>query len=1833
MDKQIEVPFIRIRVGLTSILPSQQSDMYYGCLSRYTGPQVDEDDEDSYIENFSFDDVENQFKNTWDDGNIGYQSSLHSEDDGNFEHDDYYGDVNGDYNNKYTASNKFGPGSAVFPRGSPHISQFPNTASSRQVNSSSSQSVKGHGAIMAANQAKSVDVSQKNQVPGQSDHFSTNNESHLNKHWTGFVLSPKRSNENSFSKFESGNPGPDLKTTRQTSIDGGENDKNDNNDKNNSDTPIPQGNFNMKSSISRAGVAGAKMLSSLFRLAKNDNDAGKTDDNGDNSDNSDNSDSFDGNHHGIRKNSNSQQADGVDYRGDSIESIGRSFRTQDDDGDDDSDDFSVYKKDEISAYTEFTTFPRIYEILNLYHQQRYEQEIEGNNSREERKLLQNVKFQESMKKKFPLLFSNNNSQVQNLNQNNIQKNATINTTYPKNNNYNSQPQSLLDYNLGSLNLGNHIGTAPSVMKTNASHRENPSLNPASKLIPGAYNYNLTSSSLNENLNITNIYNGVDNNQNKNFGHFSTNLEQNNNSEDQNHDFLKQEPFLIPPLPNLQPSSIQFGENNHNNHHNNNNNEINSENNKNDLQNQLKEAEIMKQKIHAQELLYKKQLFDFQTHMAQQQQLEQDKLTSGSKPFMYYPTTGTIGSNNYTPTGALPISKYSFMVDIYFPLEFHALRTLYCGGDVDIVQSLTQSTNWNASGGKSGSTFAKTNNNKFILKYVNLVEFQMMLETAQKYFNYTATSASASTPSSLVKILGLYTICLARKESKEKSSKKYVVLMSNLFYGREHCIEYVFDLKGSLRNRYIKNHNYSHKLENEFQIVQNKSISDAIEDDDGVDVDGDDEFNQDELSSSQKSLHNSQKITQNSQKNTKNKKYLDSTEECEEEEEEEEEEERFMKSKTQSELDSDAEKRLHLPSPTDLNGGNPNHSPLHSSQSEKHINNPSYLLTSTDSYAFIDSDQSDSDNLDIISLSSTDPDNDDAEKDRTSKHLYKIKTYLPPEPLEGVSTLLDMNLVEFLGGSALPLTSSAFSYLKTAVYNDATYLTSLTVVDYSLLIAIDTVHNEIVCGIIDYARQYTWDKRFETSMKKMSNVLAGKVYAPTVIPPDMYKHRFILSVERYFCQVLDTFSIPDLFSTISTTKNNYTSLDMYSADKINAYNHNITGRYFKHQLTESGQKYQRLGWELDPNNRVGLKNNINDNNSATFLPFIQLYNLYPTSPITKILSLFITQILTSPQAVMNSYQAVLSAFNSYTRFSTQQRLPQVQLQPYQGIYTTKTSQNLTPPSSLSVIDNVVANSVNFGKNCDFGSNFVHYSPSCANSINNNIICTKDEWIGVLPQAPLFTSNTHYKNTSETILNKAILLSHKAQSTNSLPQQRQLQSVNVLPSSTTSINIEVPTVNIDENGQFNDAGKAIVSLLNTNEETEELPLPLPRTIWRQDTAFGFVKPPNSRTKLLFPNLVKNIVTQGPVLSANKNTAKMGKFVKSSGPNRPYIPSGPTSPSSPSVIASNTNISIDGDVVIGKGVEEKIGIAQKDSTENDNSKNVLEKVKIPKIAVKKSQKRESYVGNSATNNIDSNITLGKNSISLHRSGNSKQGESEVDSQNEPPQHYTNKVSISASSNSFPQNDHSDRKLTGLAGVFEPLNDDEMGNFGQDVEIDGGLVDEGHNFDNFDDSLVSFDQLHNDDDDDDDDNDDDEIIDVIHMTQSDNNHDDNDHDLFFDIGHQDGMRLIHSGSSISEIDIGDQNDNNNGDEIKEQIIQENKFRNLIPNNSNLKSGRNEIGGNFDFSRNQTNDLNNSNVNNDIHDFSSVTDHSFQHTMDNTQKNLFSQQLLQLREKRKDKK
>jgi 1-phosphatidylinositol-3-phosphate 5-kinase len=119
--------------------------------------------------------------------------------------------------------------------------------------------------------------------------------------------------------------------------------------------------------------------------------------------------------------------------------------------------------------------------------------------------------------------------------------------------------------------------------------------------------------------------------------------------------------------------------------------------------------------------------------------------------------------------------------------------------------------------------------------------------------------------------------------------------------------------------------------------------------------------------------------------------------------------------------------------------------------------------------------------------------------------------------------LDQNYVEDMHVSPIYIGGRTKHLLQRAIWNDTSFLTSVNVMDYSLLVGVDKQKHELVFGIIDYLRQYTWDKQLETWVK--TSLVVPKNVSPTVISPKDYKKRFRKFMAKYFLTVPDNWT-PD-----------------------------------------------------------------------------------------------------------------------------------------------------------------------------------------------------------------------------------------------------------------------------------------------------------------------------------------------------------------------------------------------------------------------------------------------------------------------------------------------------------------------------------------------------------------------------------------------------------------------------------------------------------------------------------------------------------------------------------
>ncbi|KAG8691259.1 1-phosphatidylinositol-3-phosphate 5-kinase [Ceratobasidium sp. 423] len=257
--------------------------------------------------------------------------------------------------------------------------------------------------------------------------------------------------------------------------------------------------------------------------------------------------------------------------------------------------------------------------------------------------------------------------------------------------------------------------------------------------------------------------------------------------------------------------------------------------------------------------------------------------------------------------------------VLYAEQFQALRRS-CGCDQTMIESLARCVKWDASGGKSGSAFLKTRDERFIAKELSRQEADSMGKFAPLYFDYMSSALSEGRPSILAKLFGFYQISL-KNPMAGKSVKMNLLVMENLWYDRKFA--HVYDLKGLTRGRNVQ------KTGRENEV------------------------------------------------------------------------------------------------------------------------------------------------------------------------------------------LLDENLVQASHTEPYYLREHAKRILRTAIWNDTQFLAAVNVMDYSMVVGVDNAKNELVIGIVDFIRTYTWDKKIENLMKETVLGSANKGEGPTIVTPKLYKERFRAAMEQYF----------------------------------------------------------------------------------------------------------------------------------------------------------------------------------------------------------------------------------------------------------------------------------------------------------------------------------------------------------------------------------------------------------------------------------------------------------------------------------------------------------------------------------------------------------------------------------------------------------------------------------------------------------------------------------------------------------------------------------------------
>jgi len=120
---------------------------------------------------------------------------------------------------------------------------------------------------------------------------------------------------------------------------------------------------------------------------------------------------------------------------------------------------------------------------------------------------------------------------------------------------------------------------------------------------------------------------------------------------------------------------------------------------------------------------------------------------------------------------------------------------------------------------------------------------------------------------------------------------------------------------------------------------------------------------------------------------------------------------------------------------------------------------------------------------------------------------------PPASGNNGLVLLDGDLMAYTRGGPLPLTEDAKRTLDAALARDTAWLTGASVVDYSLLVGVESGNGVLSLGIIDYVRRFDAIKRLESRVKTVTSLATNGV-EPTVVQPSRYAERLLKAADRY-----------------------------------------------------------------------------------------------------------------------------------------------------------------------------------------------------------------------------------------------------------------------------------------------------------------------------------------------------------------------------------------------------------------------------------------------------------------------------------------------------------------------------------------------------------------------------------------------------------------------------------------------------------------------------------------------------------------------------------------------
>lgn len=104
-----------------------------------------------------------------------------------------------------------------------------------------------------------------------------------------------------------------------------------------------------------------------------------------------------------------------------------------------------------------------------------------------------------------------------------------------------------------------------------------------------------------------------------------------------------------------------------------------------------------------------------------------------------------------------LGKSKYTVICLYANQFRELRSLCCPSELDYIASLSRCKAWDAKGGKSKCIFAKTVDDRFIIKEIKKTECESFVKFAPHYFKHMKQSFELGNQTCLAKVLGIYQV--------------------------------------------------------------------------------------------------------------------------------------------------------------------------------------------------------------------------------------------------------------------------------------------------------------------------------------------------------------------------------------------------------------------------------------------------------------------------------------------------------------------------------------------------------------------------------------------------------------------------------------------------------------------------------------------------------------------------------------------------------------------------------------------------------------------------------------------------------------------------------------------------------------------------------------------------------------------------------------------------------------------------------------------------------------------------------------------------------------------